>query len=337
MADYALTGKKGTGKSKNAVRLIRDRYLRQGRSVATNLDLNLSAMFGPYSRKTYIRVPDKPSAEDLLAAGHGNPDSYDEDRNGGLFLDELGTWLNTRTFGDKGRAATLDFLAHARKLGWDCFYLMQNIVQVDKQLREAFIEFTVRHTRFDKVKWPFFGGLLGLLFGEKAAYMPRFHTAVARLGCNPQDMVTDRSMFRCDELNACYDTRQVFDAAYPHGTHSVLSPWHVQGRYMASERRPWWERLRAWLRGSQRRPVVPLTRPAAGWVRVRALCASLPPSEAAAVMARYSRFADKQTGPKAPALGVNLSHTSGRWSEVAARCLPAPCVSGGQAGARSAP
>ena len=107
----------------------------------------------------------------------------------------MGTWLNTRTFADKERAATLDFFAHARKHGWDTYYIMQNVVQVDKQLRESFIEQTVRHTRFDKVRIPFIGSLLSLLFGDKAGYLPRFHLAIARMGFNPQEMVADRASF----------------------------------------------------------------------------------------------------------------------------------------------
>ena len=191
MTDYAYTGKKGTGKSKNIIRVARDTYFAEGRMVATNLDIYLEPMFGVQSKKTYIRVPDKPNDFDLLAAGHGNTDSYNEDKNGMLALDEMGVWFNTRSFADKGRAAVLEYLAHARKHGWDCFYIMQNVAQVDKQLRESFVEYVVRHTRFDKVKIPFVGGILCALFGKKAGYFPRFHTAVARLGCNPQDLKTD--------------------------------------------------------------------------------------------------------------------------------------------------
>jgi len=240
MTDYALTGKKGTGKSKHAVILIRDRYLKQKKRVASNLDLNLSAMFGPMSRITYVRVPDKPKAFDLIAAGHGNPDSYDEDLNGALVLDEMGTWLNTRTFGDKDRAAVLDYFAHARKHGYDTWYIMQNVVQVDKQLRESFIEQTVRHTAFNKVKIPFVGWILGALFGERAAFFPRFHRAVYRLGVNPQDLVTNSAMFTGKDVEACYDTRQVFLDNYPHGTHSVLSPWHIEGRFLSQPAVGFW-------------------------------------------------------------------------------------------------
>jgi len=245
MTDYALTGKKGTGKSKHAVLIMRDQYLKKKKLVATNLDIDLLKMFGPRSRCTYVRVPDKPKSFDLLAAGHGNPNSYDEDHNGALVLDEMGTWLNTRTFGDKDRAAVLDYFAHARKHGFDTWYIMQNVVQVDKQLRESFIEQTVRHTTFNKVKIPFVGWILGALFGEKAAYFPKFHMGVYRLGVNPQDLVTNRAMFSGKDIEQCYDTRQVFQETYPHGTHSVLSPWHVEGRFLEPVKLTFWQQLLA--------------------------------------------------------------------------------------------
>lgn len=296
MTDYAYTGKKGTGKSKNAIRVARNDYLRAGRTVASNLDIYLEPMFGPMSKITYIRIPDKPKAFDLLAAGHGNPGSYDEEKNGMLALDEMGTWFNTRTFADKDRGAVLDFLAHARKHGWDCYYIMQNVVQVDKQLREAFIEFVVRHTRFDKVRVPFIGGFLSALFGKKAGYFPKFHTAVTRLGCNPQDMKTDSAAFTGQDIEKCYDTRQVFVEAYPHGTHSVLSPWHVTGRFSAAAAPSFMSQLFDFFRGRRvaavaRRP--PVTVPTAAWLRVQALCRQLPPDERLRYMARWSALAGR--------------------------------------------
>lgn len=297
MTDYALTGKKGTGKSKNAILLARDRYLRNGRKVATNLDIHLREMFGPMSRMTYVRVPDKPAAFDLLAIGTGNP-LYDEDENGGLFLDELGTWLNTRTFADKERAAVLDFFAHGRKHGWDTWYIMQNVAQVDKQLRESFIEQTVRHTRFDKVRIPFVGALLSLLFGEKAGYFPKFHVAVYRIGVNPQDVVCNRAMFVGKDVEACYDTRQVFRMDYPHGTHSVLSPWHVEGRYTEPATPSRWVSVCAWFRRAATpatpRPFPrPVTRPDAAMARVLALAASLSPDDRMRVVSRYVRLSNR--------------------------------------------
>lgn len=286
--DYALTGKKGTGKSKNAIRLARDRYLKAGRAVVSNLDIYLEPMFGPYSKKVYVRVPDKPTAFDLLAAGHGNPDSYDEEKNAALILDEMGTWLNTRTFGDKGRTELLDFFAHARKHGFDTYYIMQNVLQVDKQLRESFIEQTVRHTRFDKVKWPIVGGFIGVLFGDRAAHMPRFHTAIARMGTNPQDLVADRVMYKGLDIEKCYDTRQVFQHNYPHGTHTVLSPWHIKGRYLPAPPLPWYIRFWRGLWASQPQARAPITAPAPAMARVVALARRLPPDQALRIVARYS-------------------------------------------------
>lgn len=268
MTDYALTGKKGTGKSKHAVLLMRDRYLSKGLRVASNLDIDLLKMFGEQSRITYVRVPDKPSAFDLLAIGSGNPDSYDEDKNGGLFLDEMATWLNTRSFADKGRAAVLDFFAHARKFGFDTWYIMQNIVQVDKQLRESFIEQTVRHTSFKKVRIPFIGWIIAALFGDSHGYLPNFHRAVFRIGVNPQDLVANTAIYVGKDIEPCYDTRQVFQESYPHGTHSVLSPWHLVGRYKAAAAAPWW---RQFLAGYLRLPLVlpAVPRPVGAMARTR--------------------------------------------------------------------
>lgn len=298
MTDYAFTGKKGTGKSKHAVIRIRDVYLKRGRRVASNLDLYLEPMFGPHSRVTYVRVPDKPTEFDLLAAGHGNPDDpYNEEKAGALVLDELGTWFNSRTFNDKGRAGTLDYLAHARKKGWDCYYIMQDIVQVDKQLRDSFIEQVARHTRFDKVRIPFVGQFLSLLFGERVGYLPRFHSAVFRVGTASTDLVSDRFMYRGNDIQPCYDTLQVFKADYPHGTHSVLSPWHVKGRYMDPVKPSIGERLVAWLRGFFVKPAplprrAPVAAPSPAVARVVKLASTLPPAQASRVLSRYFRALD---------------------------------------------
>lgn len=240
MTDYALVGKKGTGKSKHAVLLMRDRYLRKKRLVATNLDLDLGVMFGSQSRLCYVRVPDKPSSFDLMAVGHGNPGSYDEDNNGALVLDEMATWLNARTFGDRDRAAVLDFFAHARKHGFDTYYIMQDVSQIDKQVRESFLEQTVRHRAYKRVRVPFIGWILSGLFGERAGFMPNFHRAIYRMGVNPQDLVVNSLMFTGRDVEAAYDTRQVFREDYPHGTHTVLSPWHVKGRFEAAAAPSWW-------------------------------------------------------------------------------------------------
>lgn len=66
----------------------------------------------------------------------------------------MGTWLNARSFSDPSRQPVLDWLVHARKFGWDVYYIMQHVNQVDKQLRESLIEYTVRFHRIDKIQFP---------------------------------------------------------------------------------------------------------------------------------------------------------------------------------------
>lgn len=291
MTDFAFVGKKRTGKSKHAVLVMRD-YLKRGSRVATNIDLNLEPLFGPQSRLTYLRVPDLPTTADLEAIGKGIDDGYDEDNFGALVLDELGVWFNARDFTDKARAGTLKWLVHSGKFCWDVYYLLHDVEQVDKQLRKSFFEFTTRHVSMRKVKIPFVGWAANLLFGGRVGYFPPFHTYSTRLGTEPTGMRTDGGMFAAHDVHKAYDTQQKFSEDYPHGTHSVLSPWHVKGRHEA-QALPWWRQLFA----ARVRPTPqPKTRPEPGYARVLALAKSLPPDEAVSLISRYSRFARHQAG-----------------------------------------
>lgn len=220
MPVYSVEGKLGTGKTKFAVWRAQQALI-EGRRVASNVDLNLSKLV-PTRGGHYVRIPDKPKASDLEACGHGNPDSYDEDQNGVMILDELGTWLNARSFQDKDRAPLLDWLIHARKYGWDVYLIVQDANMIDKQVREALIEYSVRCFRGDKIKIPFIGIWLGLI-SKKLAYLPRFHLASARIGSGPNAVVAERWMYRGDDLHAAYDTRQIFRSDYEHGP---FSQWY---------------------------------------------------------------------------------------------------------------
>lgn len=228
MSTYLITGKMGTGKTKSAVRIIQ-MALGEDLRVVTNLDLTMEHLKRPMSKHTVMRIPDKPTVEDLESIGIGN-DTYDEEKNGIIVLDELASWMNSRTFGDKSRQPVLDWLIHSRKKGWHVYFICQNITQIDKQLRESLVEYLVRCTRLDKVKIPFVGWLLNLL-SPKLGYLPRCHIATVRLGIERDSMIVDRLYYRGDDLHAAYDTRQIFTDSYPHGPHSVLSAWHVDGRY----------------------------------------------------------------------------------------------------------
>jgi len=245
MSADLIQGKKGSGKSKLAVMLIRE-HLLENRLVATNLDLFLDKLMPPMSRAYALRIPDKPCSADLVAIGSGNNgDRYNEDHDGLLVLDELATWLNARTFADKDRGAVMDWLVHSRKLGWGTKLICQDLVQIDKQARESQVEYVTRCIRMDRMRIPVVDSLVAMLFGEKAAFFPKFHMGVYRLGVNPQDLVTNRAMFSGKDIEAAYDTRQVFMENYPHGTHSVLSPWHITGRFLAPERVSFWSQFLA--------------------------------------------------------------------------------------------
>ncbi len=233
MPVYSVEGKLGTGKTKFTVWRAQE-ALQQRRRVASNVDIKPEVLH-PYGPRTYVRIPDKPTAFDLEALGHGNPDNYDEERNGVLILDELGTWLNARSFQDKDRAHVLDWLIHARKLGWDVYLIVQDAGMIDKQVREALIEYQVRCMRMDKVRIPWVGRLLGI-FRERWAYLPKFHQATARVGFAGGQIVADRWMFRGIGLHAAYDTRQIFRSDYPHGSHSVLPPWDWTPELLPLER-----------------------------------------------------------------------------------------------------
>jgi hypothetical protein len=252
MAVYAITGKLGSGKGKGGIDQIR-RYLQEGRRVATNCDVFLEHLMPGSDKSSVLRIPDKPSHVDLYMIGSGNRfiefdvgikvqkgqfvasapsprilKGFDERHNGALVLDECGSWLNTRNFQDAGRAQLLEWAIHARKYGWDVFFIMQNISQVDKQLRESLLEYVVRMNRLDRMKIPFLSaGLKAATAGALDGSLPRLHVGVVRLGAAPDALVVDRWIFRGDDLNNAYSTTQVFSDAYPHGVHSLLSSWHL--------------------------------------------------------------------------------------------------------------
>lgn len=281
MPVYSVEGKLGTGKTKFSVWRAQE-ALRQGRRVASNVELHLADLVPEIDRPSYVRVPDKPTPDDLAAIGHGNPDSYDEDRNGVLILDELGTWLNSRTFQDKSRAGVLDWLIHARKLGWDVYLIVQDANMIDRQVRESLIEYQCRCMRMDKVRIPVIGKLLGIL-GGRWGYLPRFHLVTARVGQGPTAVVAERWAYRGDDLHAAYDTRQIFRPDYPHGVHSVLPAWDRPPREVPAFVRAWRE-LVALLAVRRERPA-----PRPRLAIVDAIACKLPPDERIRHLQRLQR------------------------------------------------
>ncbi|MFH6893518.1 zonular occludens toxin domain-containing protein [Providencia huaxiensis] len=227
MAVYFVTGKLGSGKTLSAVYKIKD-YLMKGRKVATNLNISLTGMFGYYAKNVnLIRVPDKPSSFDLECIGRGNS-TYDESLNGLLVLDECGTWFNSRSWADKNRQDLINWIAHARKLGWDVIFLVQNLHVVDKQSRLMFAEHVVYCRRLDRLRLPFIHGILKLItFG--AFSLPKIHVSIVKYGDSPTSLTVDKWIYQGSPLYAAYDTKQQFSDFYNHGAYSLLPPSYYSG------------------------------------------------------------------------------------------------------------
>jgi hypothetical protein len=208
MSIYCVTGKLGSGKTLACVGRIRD-ALHHGKRVVTNLDLHLHKML-PRNIKhvNVLRIPDKPSVDDFLLAGNGNP-FPDESKNGLIVLDELGAWFNSRAWQDKARQPVIDWLLHSRKLGWDVYLIIQHPKMLDAQAREGLVEFLVSCRRLDRLRIPFIGGLIKTLTGVLVT-LPKVHIATVRYGMEPMALVADRWVYQAKDLYHAYDTRQIF-------------------------------------------------------------------------------------------------------------------------------
>ena len=230
MPTYAVTGKLGSGKTLACVGRIRDALI-QGRPVATNLDINLDKLVGKKAKSsTLYRLPDKPTAADLYALGSGN-DGYDEEMNGLLVLDECGTWFNAREWNDKDRRGLIDWLLHARKFGWDPYFLIQEVTMMDKQVRKSLLEMVVYCRRLDRLTVPLLDPIHKLIF-DKPMPKKKIHLGVVRYGDQPNAPVAERWWYLGRDLYPAYDTKQVFRDDYPHGLYQVLPPFYTHGRYM---------------------------------------------------------------------------------------------------------
>lgn len=270
MPVYIVTGKLGSGKTLCSVARMRE-YIQRGVPIATNLNVNLHHMWGKKERNINVmRLPDQPDINDLNAIGYGNK-TYDEALNGGLFLDECGTWFNARNWADKSRKEVNDWFLHARKLGWDVFLIIQDVELLDAQARKAIAELTVFCRRLDRIGIPLIGPLWKIIT-EKTLCMPRLHVATAYYGTSRNDLKSETWTYRGTQHYRSYDTKQLFKHRSPgepvtkkkhwqevdqetgevtdryrdievqenmdpeyFGTHCLLTPWHLYGRYQ----RPW--------------------------------------------------------------------------------------------------
>lgn len=225
MAVYIVTGKLGAGKTLLCIIKILE-YLKARRPVAVNVDVFMDKLCkrgNKYSR--VVRLPDLPTADDLLGLGFGC-DQYDEERFGGIFLDEGGVWLNSRDWNQGGRTELLKFFLFLRKRRWDLYLCVQNVGVIDKQVRESIAEHVIYLNRWDKMKVPFPFGLIGRLlsFGKWKGKLPKLHQAIVKYGTKAHSPKVDDIFYRGEQYYSYYDTTQEYNKDYDKGSYSMLPP-----------------------------------------------------------------------------------------------------------------
>lgn len=230
MAVYLITGKLGGGKNLVAVgRGVRD-YVKRGRPVATNMDLDLVKVCGgdaELARKArVVRLPDFPTSQNLHELGEIDNDG-DESLNGALVIDECGLWLNARAWSDNDRMAVLDWLLHSRKKGWDVYLIVQSLTLLDKAVRESVGELIVYCRRMDRVAVPMLGTILKwVTLGRVRLRFPRVHVATVKYGLGPTAMDFDTWIIRGNDLFGAYRTKQLYSRTYEAGPFSYIPNAH---------------------------------------------------------------------------------------------------------------
>ena len=226
MPGYIITGKLGAGKTLCAVGRIQE-VLKEGRPVATNLDLNLTVLLGKKKKNTKVfRVPDQPKLSDIKALGRAYEGPYDESKTGAIVLDECGTWLNSRDWQQKGRRELLDYLLHIRKMGWDLYFIIQDIALIDKQFRKALAEHVVYCRRMDRVNVPFLSFITKLILGKPLTF-PKVHVGIVKYGDLPTSLTVDRWVYRGQDLYRAYDTTQIFKEDNYSAVYSLLPSYYL--------------------------------------------------------------------------------------------------------------
>lgn len=231
MSNYtAVTGKLGAGKGLCTVGRIRD-YLARDKPIVTNMDLYPEHFKDKYNDKIRIyRIPDKPKVSDLLMCGLGN-DTKDPEENGLAALDECATWFNAHDWNKPESREINDFLVHLRKRGWDAIFQVQSIESMNTQAKRNIITSEARCQFVKQIYVPILSPFIRLITGRtpKLPKFMRFHSM--RMTNLESGILEEKLRYRGEELYKYYDTSQIFDSSYPHGTYCLLTPWHLVGRY----------------------------------------------------------------------------------------------------------
>lgn len=211
-----VTGKVGAGKG-----LYCDyemlKYYRAGRRVVTNYPVD-TFLLGADSDNPVTVIPCHPRIEDFHFLGRGCAEG-EKENFGAIFLDEAGTWLNSRTYADKSRLLLIDWFIHSRKLGWDVFIIVQNEEMIDKQIGLAAGEMLITCKRSDRARTVLFRLIARLLFGVKnsnpAAKKTGFfrHRVIVEIyheRKSKRDKPFEKFSFYADSYFGIHDTNFIF-------------------------------------------------------------------------------------------------------------------------------
>ncbi|HAF2131216.1 TPA: hypothetical protein G9F27_005571 [Salmonella enterica] len=231
MAVKWVTGKLGAGKGLYCDYEMQ-KYYKQGRRVVTNYPVDTHLLDSESSNPVTV-LPCHPRAEDLHALGRGCPAS-EKEKFGAVFLDEAGTWLNSRTYADKTRLSLIDWFIHSRHLGWDVFIIVQNEEMIDKQIALALGEILVVCKRSDRARSVFIKMIGKLLSGNnednkkvkparrKGLFRHRVLVETYHERKSKRDKPFEKFSFYADWYFGFHDTNFIFDngfevLTYPNG------------------------------------------------------------------------------------------------------------------------
>jgi len=247
---YFLTGSLRSGKGLTAVSKIQE-HLLDGRRVATNMDLKLEGLVSPLNKTTdVIRLPDKPNVHDLenigLGYDHEDPEHYDESKFGLLVLDELATFLNSRTWNQKGRKEFVDWLLMSGKKRWILIFTIQDLELLDKQVKASLASQYIVHCKsMSKYAVPIISPFCKLLTG-KPLTLPKFYLAIVKIGMDRNAPVNDRWVTKGTALYSGYNTAQVYlERDHPDSIQlcTMLPPWYTHGRYIIKKDLEYYRKL----------------------------------------------------------------------------------------------
>lgn len=241
MPIWIVTGKLGAGKTLMSVSRIQ-KYLLEGRKVATNLDIFPEHMLGIDRKKTELyRLPDIPTVDDLKALPRGyESDDIDENKNGLIVLDECGIFLNSREWNAPGRKEVNAHFKLLRKLRWDAIFIIQDIDNLDADARRTIAEHVVYCRRMDRMKIPFISSIVKI-FTSYDLPLPRLHMGIVKYGTEQSSMKVDQWNYYGDRLYQAYDTEQLFDPSVNLGGYdaitTILPTYYTHGRYRPMKER----------------------------------------------------------------------------------------------------